>query len=92
MMTIRFADMGTGWEKYARNHYPELFRVMNADQVRKTYAMNINDNGTIAVVAGDIVPVGPTPSAAANPQGRRVTTTQSGQHARAPTALLSPAH
>lgn len=92
MMTIRFADMGTGWEKYARNHYPELFRAMDAEEVRKTYAMIINDNGTIAVVAGDVVPVGTIPSAAANPQGRRVTTTQPGQQARAPTALLSAAH
>ena len=58
MKVIRFSEFGTSWEKYARAHYPGLFRVMAPEHIRQTYGMNVNNDGSIALVSGDAVWMG----------------------------------
>lgn len=56
---MRFADMGEGWEKVARAHYPFMFgRVMSVETIKNTYGMNVNSDGSIPRVAGDAIWMG----------------------------------
>lgn len=53
MIQLRFSNLGTCWEQYARNHYPDLFEVMDVAEIRQHHSLLIGDGGAITLVSDD---------------------------------------